>query len=469
MAETTTKERTRSEELDASFNETFAQEAPEAQLPAAIQQVMIDDRPQGAMKVSVKRDIREVMKNIRAEATAAGDDFFYAWPTKNKDGTRGEVSGASVKCANAVSRIFGNCTVKIRAFDQGPHWIFYAQFYDMETGYVYERPFQQRKGQNIGGKMDKDRATDIVFQIGVSKAARNVVCNALSTFTDYAFDVAREQLVEKIGKNLASYLTRITKRLAELDVDVKRVEAVRGKPMDKFNASDAAKTIAEIQGITDGMTHPEELWPVIDTTGAASGSRPAMSEAEFVDDRSDEQKAADRAAKFPDPKTAEDMKALIAAREKLKAERTADTAKASGKATEGKKPEPAADAGKAKPSEPATPAADEQPDPGTADKPAATTAETTTGESAADGDAEADEKRAHAFELAERRLEELNEDHEGLPGCKTVDEVEQLQQAVKGTLEAREDLDPEDKAIILGRWATMCAERKRALSRRKPK
>jgi hypothetical protein len=96
-------------------------------------------------------------------------------------------------------------------------------------GFVLERPFQQRKGQNVGGGMDKDRATDIVFQIGTSKAARNVVCNALSEFTDFAFAVAREQLVEKVGKNLDKFRNQVLERLATLKVDVKRVELTRGK------------------------------------------------------------------------------------------------------------------------------------------------------------------------------------------------------------------------------------------------
>lgn len=263
-----------------AFEAQFASE-PNAQLPQTVQQVMIDDRPLGAMRVAVERDLQKVMANIRKEATAAGDDFFYSWPTKNKDGSVGEVSGASVKCANAVSRIYGNCSVQVRAFDQGPHWIFYARFYDMETGYVYERPFQQRKGQNVGGKMDKDRAADIVFQIGVSKAARNVVCNALSTFTDYAFDVAREQLVEKIGKNLPKYVELVKKRLAEMNVALVRVESVRGKTIATWNAGDVAKTVAEIQGVNDGMAHPDELWP----TAEAKGPRPTQDDTPAADDK----------------------------------------------------------------------------------------------------------------------------------------------------------------------------------------
>jgi hypothetical protein len=203
------------------MEDAFRFDEPPMNVPAAIQQVIMDERPQGAIKVAQKRDLQTIMVDIRKVATAAGDDFFYSWPVQVKDKATGKmrtdyVEGPSVKCANAVSRIYGNCQVKVRVFDQGPHWIFYAQFYDMETGYVYERPFQQRKNQNVGGKMDRDRAQDMVFQIGASKCARNAVTNALSEFTDYAFDVAKEQLVDKIGKNLAKWLERVVTRLEEL-------------------------------------------------------------------------------------------------------------------------------------------------------------------------------------------------------------------------------------------------------------
>jgi hypothetical protein len=187
MSQRDTSVADRMQAIDAAF-----EEQPRAQLPAEVQQIVMDERPRGAVSVAVRRDEREIFQKIKTIATAAGDDFFYSWPTKNKDGTKGEVAGPSVKCANAVARLFGNCSVKVRVFDMGANWIFYAQFYDLETGFVLERPFQQRKGQNVGGGMDKDRATDIVFQIGTSKAARNVVCNALSEFTDFAFAVARE-------------------------------------------------------------------------------------------------------------------------------------------------------------------------------------------------------------------------------------------------------------------------------------
>lgn len=426
-----TQTETRSAEVEGAFTEAFAREAPEPQLPAAIVQQIIDERPQGAMKVEQRRDIKRVMQMIRAEATAAGDDFFYSWEVDDKKKNRKvEISGPTIKCANAVSRIYGNCSVKVRAFDQGTHWIFYAQFYDMETGYVLERPFQQRKSQNIGSKYDADRALDIVFQIAVSKAARNVVCNALSTFTDFAYDVAREELIEKIGKQLPRYRERITARLQELDIDPLRIETLRGRKITEFTAQDVAKTISEIQAVTDGMANAEEIWPKPEVAEQAGKQRPAMSETETGADKTK-----------TEPKTEKTKPAAQATTDGAK------TGQAASPTAKDATP-PAAAAETSKPAESKTSEHDEG---------------MVSGSGGAD--AEAEEKRQQAFEHAEAKLEELNSDHEGLPGCKTSEDVEALQTAVKDALSAREDLDPEDKGVILGRWATMCAERKRALSR----
>jgi hypothetical protein len=396
------------------FASSFAQEAPEAQLPAAVQQVIMDERPQGAMKVAKERDLQKVLRDIKQIASAAGDDFFYRWPVKSKDPNTGQyvtdwVEGPSVKCANAVARIYGNCAVKVRAFDQGPHWILYAQFYDMETGFVYERPFQQRKNQNIGGKMDKDRALDMVFQIGCSKAARNAVCNALSEFTDYAFDVAREQLVEKIGKNLEGSKNRVLDKLAELGKNMdprqllKRIEAIRGKPLASWVASDVARTVAEIQSVNDGMAHMDELWPPSEA-GA--------------------------------PRPTEDSV-------------TSSTTPATDKPAETAKVETAADDRPKQEGQPASTAAPVVDD---ADARAAT----------------AEAEREDSFKRCEQAIE-LNkkelDNHNLGDGAASV-KFEEFSSTVRETIKNWHLLDDEDKAVLLGRWNSAELEWKRAQGRK---
>ncbi len=444
MAGTRTKD-DRVSRMEEGFG--LAEEAPSAQVPATIQQVMIDDRPTGALDVKVRRDLKKVMQDIKTIATAAGEDFFYSWPTKNKDGTTGTVEGPSVKCANAVSRIYGNCVVQVRAFDQGPHWIIYARFVDLETGYVYERPFQQRKNQNVGGKMDKDRALDVVFQIGVSKAARNAVCNALSEFTDYAFEIAKAKIVETIGKDIERYRAKVLERLAELDVDPSRVEAVRGKTRDKWLAQDLAKIIAELQGVGDGMAHPDELWPPIEA-GAPRPKPEDFKEGGEVKAPAagTEGKETSVAAKEPAPPAGDTKPA---------------TEQAQGAPQPAAQPTAASEAPKAEGSaepRPQAPAEPEGPKPAEEAK-----QEPPTDEPAVDPAAL---KAAEAFEQAERYLSHQVDQANDARDVAALDELDKV---VREQLAAFADMDPEDRSVLQGRWNTAVLERKRVLSRRRPK
>ncbi len=224
----------------------------------------------GAQPVAIKRDEELIFKKIRVIAAAAGDDFYYRFPVKKKikDPETGKdewvqdyIEGPTIKCANAVARLFGNCDTDVRVFDSGGHWLFYARFMDLETGYCLTRPFQQRKGQgSLRG--DSGRAEDIAFQIGTSKAIRTVTCNALELFHDIRLQQeAKASIIEKVGKRLDYYKEKIAERLKDMEIALHRVEAVRGRPLKDWIATDVAKTIAEVQAINDGMATTDETFP----------------------------------------------------------------------------------------------------------------------------------------------------------------------------------------------------------------
>jgi len=268
-----------SQDEQPSDQEALAQER--VSLPA-----VIDERPRGAIEVAVHRNEVRIFQKLKAIAAAAGDDFYYRFPARNKDGTTKWIEGPSIKCCNAVARVYGNNATRIRSQDSGTHWLFTAQFYDFETGYVLERQFQQRKNQKTM-KTDADRQLDIVFQIGQSKAIRNVVNNALSEFTDYAFMEAQQGVVQKVGQNMKAYLERVKGRLQELGVDIKRVELAAGRSAENWLAPDIARTIAEIQSCNDGMASPDDIWPSLDAP--ISAERPKR--ADFVDKDTDKEVA----------------------------------------------------------------------------------------------------------------------------------------------------------------------------------
>lgn len=228
--------------------------------PSVVQHVAAADRVFGAQPVAVRRDERIILQKLKTLGGAVGEEWYYRFPVRDK-GRKVYIEGPSIKLANDLSRTYGNCEVDVRVQDGPEHWIIYARFTDYETGFAMTRPFQQRKSQQTMGG-DADRARDIAFQIGVSKAIRNVVVNALQTFSDYAFQAARGALVESIGKNIDGYRDKCAKRLGEMKIDIKRVEAVRGKEISTWLAPDIALTIGEIKSVTDGMASPEEMWPV---------------------------------------------------------------------------------------------------------------------------------------------------------------------------------------------------------------
>lgn len=246
--------------------------APTTRIGTQLEQV-----PLGAQPVAVKRDTSAILEQIKIFAAAGGTDYFYSWSTNNKDGTKGTVEGISIDGALTVSRLYGNCDVDCRVEDTGSHYLFYARFTDYETGYRLTRAFQQRKNQNTGMR-DADRQSDIVFQIGQSKALRNVIENALRPFTNFAFQEAKGAIVEKVGKNLAQYKERVAARFKDWEIPLDRVERVVARTIDKWVAADVAKVIAQIQAVNDGMANASDLWPAPDVEA------PRPKEADFKKD-----------------------------------------------------------------------------------------------------------------------------------------------------------------------------------------
>lgn len=219
----------------------------------------------GAQTVAVYRDETRVLQKLKALAAAAGSDWYYRFPVQNRKEQRTDwIEGPSIKLANDLARIYGNCDVDVRVMDLGDSWLFYARFTDFETGFSLTRPFQQRKNASKMGGADEGRRLDIALQIGASKAIRNVVTNALQTFSDFAFEEARGALVEKIGTKLQFYREKTAARFAEMGIDLKRVETIRGRALADWLAPDIAMTIAEIKAVQDGMASADETWPALD-------------------------------------------------------------------------------------------------------------------------------------------------------------------------------------------------------------
>lgn len=238
------------------------------------------ERVIGAQEVAVHRNEATVLAKLKALAAAAGEDWYYRYPVENKKLNRKDwIEGPSIKLANDLARIYGNCDVDIRVQDLGDSWLFYARFTDYETGFSLTRPFQARKSAGKIGGADDARRLDIAFQIGVSKAERNVVVNGLQTFADFAFEEARQAIVDKVGKNIAAYRDKVLLRLTEAGIDKARVERSVGRVAGEWLAPDIARIIATIKAVADGMaTWDESFPPLTPQPGGGGDGKPAGEE-----------------------------------------------------------------------------------------------------------------------------------------------------------------------------------------------
>lgn len=214
-----------------------------------------------AQKVGVKRDLPRIMADIKTMAAMAGSAWVYRFPVKNKDGSTAYIEGPTIRCAQNVARIYGNCTTGCRVIDDGMFLSFEAFFVDLETGFNLMRPFRQRKSMSTM-KTSADRQAEIVMGVGASKATRNVIVNALEHFVNFATEEAKQNLVDKIGSSIEKYRAKVAERLTEMNIDSVRVERLVGRPCEKWLAQDIARIITEIQAVQDGMASAEDIWPL---------------------------------------------------------------------------------------------------------------------------------------------------------------------------------------------------------------
>lgn len=247
----------------AALDEFASQTVVEGQVlaPANVTHAPPPALVHGAQKVIVARDEGKVLQRIRTLAHAAGDAWYYRIPFKDRrTGKTTYVEGPSIKLANDVARLYGNCDVDEWVSGEGlDYWEFTARFIDLESGYSLTRVFRQRKNAAAVGN-DAARNAEIGFAIGASKAIRNAVTNALQTFADYAYEEARNALVMQVGKDIERWRKEVSERIGAI-VDIKRVEAVIGRPVKEWLAPDIATVAAMGKTIKDGMASVDDSFP----------------------------------------------------------------------------------------------------------------------------------------------------------------------------------------------------------------
>jgi hypothetical protein len=214
----------------------------------------------GTVQVIAPRNEAEIRDEIRVRAAAAGEDWYYSIPYKNKDGTITYVEGPNINLTDEIHLLYGHAEVDSWVSGEGPDYVeFTARWIDIEKGVAMTRVFRQRKGASKVGK-DPGRNMEADVATGESKAIRNVIAHALKGLCTYAFEQARASLVKRIGKDVEHYRREVSDRLGRM-VDIRRVELVVGKPVKDWIARDIAQVIAMGKAVTDGMATLDETFP----------------------------------------------------------------------------------------------------------------------------------------------------------------------------------------------------------------
>jgi hypothetical protein len=226
-----------------------------------------ETRYQTAVVVQVPRDMDRLAERVYKEATIARDDFFYAFTVKGKDPRTGEyvpsvIEGPSIDGAMIMLRNWGNAVCDPELIEEGPtHWVFSATFIDLETGFTSTRLFRQRKGEKHG-KFDAERAMDIAFQIGQSKAIRNVVIRSLPAWLVARAMDAAKLACEKDYENVKDALPRIFSGFARLGVNQEQLEKKVGRAAEHWLPRDCVLLRAIFKAINDRQTTPQDEFPI---------------------------------------------------------------------------------------------------------------------------------------------------------------------------------------------------------------
>lgn len=242
-------------------------------------QINITQRFVTAQLVQHPRRIPAVVGKLREMAMVGSERFYYRWDVKNADGTKKPVEGLSIKGANSLAMIYGNCSVDVDGRETETHYYIKATFIDLESGANMTREFRQRKSMNLGKRMDKDRAEDIAFQIGQSKAIRNVITNALDPFAAEMLEFAQKGVLARIDKNPEKAMAWILETASSHNVSLARLELYVARPKAEWVAAHMAKLYGALNALEDGMDTANNIF--------AEGAAPEVKSGETIEGRTD--------------------------------------------------------------------------------------------------------------------------------------------------------------------------------------
>jgi hypothetical protein len=218
-----------------------------------------------AVRVQVPRTLEEVERAVVQEAALMGEDYFYAWDQKDKSSPTGKklVKGISIDGASMIMRNWTNCTCEIAIVEEGPsHWVLEAIFIDFEKGVSFPRLYRQRKTERHG-RFDDDRALDIAFQIGQSKAQRNAIDKGMPQWLINKGLAAATDAANKKYEDVPASIKRFQQYARKIKVTDAQLEDKIGKPFKQWTPADCVEMAAVLRGLQQQLSTVEEEFPPI--------------------------------------------------------------------------------------------------------------------------------------------------------------------------------------------------------------
>lgn len=234
---------------------------------AGAQLLQIRTEKQLLVAVQRPRDEERFAVKLHAEASAAGEDFFYSIPYKDHLPNCGDrrncscpktfVEGPGVGLARSAARLWGNCNIDVTIEQDTPDaWLVGAWFIDFETNYTRHDTKRISKMKALkGGKMVRaaDRDLDVVYQQGASKVERDVILRALPRHViDRAFELAKFAAIQD-KLPVRDQLARLLRRFNEIDVTASQLERYLGHAFNEETILKAEKdpreVIAHLRGV----------------------------------------------------------------------------------------------------------------------------------------------------------------------------------------------------------------------------
>jgi hypothetical protein len=219
-----------------------------------------------AMQVIKPRNLNKVISKCVEEASIAGEEFLYSWKQGGSI-----IEGLTIGAALCIVRNFGNSFVDVEVEEQDKAYIFTAYFCDLETGFNLSRSYRQNK-QSPKTKFGKDvyegdRGTDIIFQIGQSKAIRNVVLNAVPRWlATKVLEEAKNNAMATIN-NMGEAKARelLLKKINNLKVPLEKVENLFGK-VKSWDKIKLVQLSSALRALENGYEDEGTLFPSVTGT-----------------------------------------------------------------------------------------------------------------------------------------------------------------------------------------------------------